>query len=253
MTTAGSRRHDAKGRSTGRLKAHPKSKLEGPFIAHTRDLLASPVWGVLTLADRRVLDRLELEHMAHAGTENGNLKCTYTDFENHGIRRASIAPALRRLETLGLVETIERGRIARGEFRFPAIYRLTYVGGNIPATDDWKRHATPESVERALSKVIHKNKKPDAKTLPLPGAKSLPLNSIPGRENATPVPGTKTLPPSISWGDTTARTASAPPCPAKSKGRGKVAHRTGTDTWVQAGNALENTGLFEAKAANGKG
>ena len=108
----------------------------------------------MTLADRRVLDRLCIEHMAHAGSENGNLKCTYGDFEACGIRRKSIAPALRRLEALGLIETIEKGTIAKGEFRFPARYRLTFLAGNIPATHEWRRIEQRSKPERSFYCLI---------------------------------------------------------------------------------------------------
>lgn len=253
MTAPGQRRHNATGRSSGRLKQHSKSKLEGPFVAHTRELLASPVWGVLTLADRRVLDRLELEHMAHGGTENGNLKCTYSDFQQFGIRRASIAKALRRVEALGLIETIERGRIARGEFRFPAIYRVTYLGGNIPATHEWKRFSTMDDVQRVLAKMDLKNKKRGAKVLPLPDAKTLPQRAIPRRANATPVPGANSLPHYISWEDRPACTTPAMTCPASLKGRGAEVHESASEPWQSAGNALASAGIFPIKAKGRKG
>ncbi|MCP4121512.1 MAG: hypothetical protein GY751_07130 [Bacteroidetes bacterium] len=141
------------GRSTGRQKVHNIGKIEGSFIMLTRELLESPAWRVLTLADRKILDRLCIEHMAHAGTENGNLKCTFTNFEEHGIRRSSIAGSIRRLEALGLIRVVERGGITRAEFKFPSIYRLTFIQGNIPATNEWKRIGNMTTARQVTAKA----------------------------------------------------------------------------------------------------
>jgi hypothetical protein len=46
---------------------------------------SSPAWLALPDNARRVLDRLELEHMQHGGAENGVLVVTFDDFERHGI------------------------------------------------------------------------------------------------------------------------------------------------------------------------
>jgi hypothetical protein len=228
MTAAGHRRHDNQGRSTGAFKPHKVGKLKGPFVGLSRELLASPAWGVLTLADRKVLDRLCIEHMAHAGTENGNLKCTYADFEAYGIRRATVPASLRRLEALGFIEVVERGRISRAEFKFPARYRLTFVQGNLAATNEWQHVATPDEAMRRAELAVRavrrqrKEKKPDAKTLPDPDAISLPLSPIPGRENATQEPDAITLPLSISREGSPAAQQQAPG-PAKLSGQGKGA------------------------------
>jgi hypothetical protein len=70
--------------------------IDGPFVPHRRDMLQSPAWCELGLSARRVLDRMELELMAHGGTqENGRLPVTYNDFIKYRVRRNSIASALR--------------------------------------------------------------------------------------------------------------------------------------------------------------
>lgn len=194
MTSPGARRHDATGRSSGRLKPHRASAIEGPWVPCTREMLESPAWRALSLADRITLDRLCIEHMSHAGTENGRLKCTYGDFEAFGIRRKSIAHALRRLEALGFIETMQRGKISRGEFRVPALYRITFVSGNAAPTHEWRRLDTQEAVARKLARCA----KEGAKSPPLPGAKTPLVARFPGGENATPVPGAETPPLSIS-------------------------------------------------------
>ncbi len=91
------------GSRSARRRSKPSS-IEGPFIAHRLEMLESDAWAALPLAARRVLDRLEVEQANHGGKENGNLICTYGDFERFGIRRPSISAAIRLLEGVGLLE-----------------------------------------------------------------------------------------------------------------------------------------------------
>lgn len=118
-----------------------QNRIDGQFIAHRVELLESAAWASLSLAARKVLDRLEIEMAHHGGKENGNLPCTYADFERHGIRRKSIAPAIGELETAGLLRVTYRGRGGNATFRQPSRYRLTYVGSD--ATDEWRRFQPP--------------------------------------------------------------------------------------------------------------
>jgi hypothetical protein len=78
---------------------------------------------------RMVLDRLEVEHMLHGGAEIGNLACTYFDFEKAGIRRASIALAIRQCVAMGFAVVMEQGGRAISDVRWPSRYRLTHVPG----------------------------------------------------------------------------------------------------------------------------
>lgn len=137
MTAAGSSRTLANGRSDTRLKPHRHSKIIGQFIAHSREMRLSPAWRALKSNDKLVLERLEEEHMAHAGRENGKLKVTFNDFAEWGIRRHAIAEALARVEALGFVQCVDRGRAAWAEYRNPARYRLTYAQGNTAPTNEW--------------------------------------------------------------------------------------------------------------------
>jgi hypothetical protein len=102
----------------------------------------------LSLAGRRILDRLEIEIAHHGGSDNGRLSVTFDDFVKYGIHRHSIAPGLREVCALGFVEITERGRAGNAEWRRPSLYRLTYRQvGNAKTTDEWKHITT---VERAL-------------------------------------------------------------------------------------------------------
>ncbi len=117
--------------------------ISGQFIAHRVEMLESPAWASLSLAARRVLDRLEIEHAHHGGKDNGRLPCTYDDFERFGVRRKSISDAIRQLVTCGLIEVTERGSGGNREFRRPARYRLTYLSTQTAApTDDWRLFRT---------------------------------------------------------------------------------------------------------------
>jgi hypothetical protein len=107
--------------------AKRRTAIAGQFIARPRQLIDSPVLWVLSLAAHRALIRIELEHMAHGGSENGKLPVTYKDLERCGIHPNAIAPALRELEALGIIETTRRGYGGAAEVREPSLYRLTYV------------------------------------------------------------------------------------------------------------------------------
>jgi len=82
---------------------------------------------VLSLSERRALERIELEHLEHGGMENGKLPVTYADFEKWGVRRDSIAGAIRTLEGLGLIEITRHGYAGAVEKRAPSLYRLTFL------------------------------------------------------------------------------------------------------------------------------
>jgi hypothetical protein len=60
-----------------KLNAPPANQPWGWF---SFELLESAAMRSLSVNGRRVLDRIRLEHMAHAGLENGRLKVTWDDF-----------------------------------------------------------------------------------------------------------------------------------------------------------------------------
>lgn len=125
----------------------PKVKpnvIGGQFIAHRIEMLESAAWGGLSLAARRILDRIECEHASHGGVENGNLPITYGDFERFGLRRRSIAPAIRELEEAGFVRVTFRGRGGNAAFRQSSRYLLTYLPTKVHApTDEWRQVRLP--------------------------------------------------------------------------------------------------------------
>ena len=79
---------------------------------------------VLSGAAQRVLFRLEIELLHHGGNDNGKLVVTFDQFEKYGVRRKSIAAALRELEALGFIEIVERGCAGNAGYGKPNVFRL---------------------------------------------------------------------------------------------------------------------------------
>lgn len=200
------------------------TKIEGQWIGHLREMRQSVVWKLLKHPERLILDRLEEEHMAHGGRENGNLQVTFAGFEKAGVRRASAAASIAKLEALLLVECTARGKRSYSDVRIPSSYRLTYLPTKDAApSHDWRKIRSLEDAQARIAhaaadleartaplsrtlKQVHADRKatPEkakslvAESLPKPVAKTLPNDQFPGSENATHVPVAKTLLTSIS-------------------------------------------------------
>ena len=86
----------------------------------------------------RLIDFLEVEHMNHAATENGNLMATYDQLVTWGLGRRLIKPAIREAVFLGLIKCDPGGRWAGANC--PSKFRLTYYANceGHPATNEWK-------------------------------------------------------------------------------------------------------------------
>ncbi|CDX22105.1 conserved hypothetical protein [Mesorhizobium plurifarium] len=129
-------------------------KIAAQFMAHKREMRLSPAWKALRGNDKLVLERIEEEHMAHGGSTD-SLPVTFTDFQEWGVRRAAIAESIARVEALGFVECVERGRPSRAEHRFPAKYRLTYAHGpKVRVTDDWRKVVDAEDAQRRIDEAL---------------------------------------------------------------------------------------------------
>jgi hypothetical protein len=128
-------------------------KLHGQWVPRFRHMLVSPAWRALSLAARRCLERIEIEHMQQGGKENGQLAVTYDHFVEYGIDRHAIAPAQRQLEALGFVEITEHGVAGNADHRSPNKFRLTHIhAGRAMATNEWSRIKTMEEA-RAIAKA----------------------------------------------------------------------------------------------------
>jgi hypothetical protein len=158
-----------------------RNRIGGQFSAHLIEMLESPAFAVLNLAERRILDRLEIELAHHGGTDNGQLPCTFDDFARFGVRRKSIASAVRVLCALGFVEVTERGRAGNGEFRRPHKFRLTYRHLNrSEPTHEWRTIKTEEEAKT----VAEKNRTPGAFSTKSWGRKRLHNSQGVGGDNA---------------------------------------------------------------------
>ena len=174
MTAVGSRKYDATGRSTGSRKTDRLTRIKPPFVQLRLPFLESPALGALSLSARRVLDRLEIEHMHHGGADNGRLQVPYSAFEQFGIHNNMIAPAIREAVALGFVRITEAGRGGNREFRRPTIYRLTYLpAAGAPPSDEWASIKTGAKAEKlARHARLSKTKSRSQKVRPKPPAQS---------------------------------------------------------------------------------
>jgi len=139
-----------------------KASIEGPWVPHRRDMLRSPAWQTLSLSARRVLDRIELELMDHGGHHwNGRLPVTYADCIKYGVRRNSVASALREAVALGFIAITEQGRGGNAAYRKPSQFRLTYVHSKEypraaqlhEPTNEWRLIKTIEDAERIAAEA----------------------------------------------------------------------------------------------------
>ena len=83
--------------------------------------------------------------LKHFGRSLGRYLAQIADFESFGIRRSSVAAALRELENAGFIETTLKGRGGNADFRKASKYRLTFVTakGQTAPTDEWRNAPTP--------------------------------------------------------------------------------------------------------------
>jgi hypothetical protein len=130
------------------------NQIEGQWAGREIKMLESWPYRVLSLSAHRALTRIEIELAHHGGNDNGRLPVTYDDFQDYGIDRHSIRPALSELEALGFIEVTDRGRAGNAEFRRPAKYRLTYKGADRePPTHEWRRIETKEQAEHVAKRA----------------------------------------------------------------------------------------------------
>jgi hypothetical protein len=123
---------DATGRST-RIPASRRVRRdirppEGePWVWLTRELLSSAAWQAMRINERRILDRLMLEHMAHGGVENGKLRVSHRQFIKYGVTKNEVATSIRGLQQRGLICVT----VAEPDGNDP---RLLHVPADVPAS-----------------------------------------------------------------------------------------------------------------------
>jgi hypothetical protein len=152
--------------STTSAKRANRAPQDMPWIWLSREMLESEAWrAIKTLSAKRVLERIILEHMAHAGTENGNLTVTYADFIAYGVRKKSIPSAIAIVEGLGWIDITVQGKQAVEEDRYPSRYALTWLpqpARGKPATNRWRQMTTRAAARAVVRQALaHREAKRD--------------------------------------------------------------------------------------------
>jgi hypothetical protein len=157
------------------------SKIPEQFIPRPRSMLESKAYRSLSLSARRVMERIELEHLRHGGKDNGKLPVTRRDFSTYGVRESSVFPGLHEAIEKGFVRITRKGR--SGKHGMPTEYRLTYIhANNRPPTNEWKRYhgISTETSPIRVPKRHQLDPKPQQKhgdeTSPNKGTETSPLS-----------------------------------------------------------------------------
>jgi len=157
----------------------------GQFVPHRPAMLRSPALRVLSLTGRRILDRLEIEHLNHGGKENGKLTVTFANLKKFGMANPNdIARGFRELRALGFIEVTRAGRAGIGEHRISNQFRITYLSSDGKApTDEWRSIATIEEAERVAREA--RNISQYRKTIPDQYRKTISVTGIGKRTKAS--------------------------------------------------------------------
>jgi hypothetical protein len=153
-----------------------------PWVWLTRELLESDAWRTMPRATRLVVDRVMIEHMAHAGTQNGALIVTYADFIRSGSRRAGLPEAISDAAARGLITVTQKGRASSGPDRWPSKYALGWLpllDGSSPSNrwKAWRRRAPiPGNIESSSGLGVRENGRKPRSLVPKTGV-------APGYEN----------------------------------------------------------------------
>jgi hypothetical protein len=163
-----------------------RSKIGESWISYPYSMVASPAFQALSLGAIRVMHRVEMEHMEHGGAENGRLQVTYDQFEDYGVHRHAIGPAIRELEALGFIEITAKGCAGNENHRRANRFRLTYVNmkSREQPTHEWRGIAT---IEDAAGLAGQARSKRDQRAIELGrrGARARKQKQNPVTETAT--------------------------------------------------------------------
>jgi hypothetical protein len=176
-----------------------KTQLNFPFAWRSIEMMKSPAYNALGLAARRVLDRLEIEFEKHGRNplENGLLPCTFDDFQDYGIDRHAIAPAIREAVALGFVRITRKGSAGNESRRQAALYLITYrhAGSDCRLEDGWKAVKTLEEARNRVKSARRAKADPRASEFGKRGAAaSRAKAAAEGARKQTPSGGSPTDP-----------------------------------------------------------
>lgn len=138
------KRHDATGRSTGKIVHYggraKRWKFEEAFVGEPMSLLESPGYQALNFPAFKILAFLKLEHVRHGGAENGRLVAPHRQLREGGISPRKVKPALEMLEAFGIIRCTSEG-FRQGGRPNAATYALTWLptcDGQLP-TEDYRK------------------------------------------------------------------------------------------------------------------
>jgi hypothetical protein len=131
-------------------EAKGRSAFAEQWVGYSRNMVESPALRVLSRAAVLIMHRLEKEHMDHGGAENGRLVVTHRQFEEWGVHRDSVSPAIREFVALGFGEVTWHGKAGVGGHGEANRFRLTFVNDKhgVPPTDEWRCITTLEEAKR---------------------------------------------------------------------------------------------------------
>ena len=99
------------------------------WLAYPRSLLESPVLGALNNNERKVMDRIMLEHQRKSGFQNNGLIVTTRQFVKEAwVQPRHVSPSLAVLRTLGIIECVRSWGVSKGG-RTPNLYKLPWLPG----------------------------------------------------------------------------------------------------------------------------
>jgi hypothetical protein len=122
------------------------------FCGRARVMLESPAYRVLSRAAFMVMTRLEIAYSydGRRPDANGKLCCIYRHFEEYGVHKDAISPALRELVALGFIKVTHKGAGGNAEFRDPSLYGLTFLPTEFAGpTHEWRAFETIKDAEQA--------------------------------------------------------------------------------------------------------
>lgn len=124
----------------------------GPWVPIRRRLMESAAWRARSIPLIRMLERLQIEHMYHRGSSNGDLCVSFDQFVKAGISRRNIKRTIELGKDLGLLSVKRGNRPLEGRLKPENRYRLTYLPTSKKApTDEWKQ-VTEVIAENAVKK-----------------------------------------------------------------------------------------------------
>ena len=101
-----------------------RNKIQEPFVPVPSQFLRSPVWRLLSHAEREMYLTLRVHWSTQTRNDYGQpFTCPYPEF---GCARATVAEGIRKLERFGELEKVQRGGLFGGE----TLYRFRFQGSS---------------------------------------------------------------------------------------------------------------------------